>query len=149
MITLSVSKVRAGLSAAVLVIASFASASYANAQGREIKVNVPFAFENGSQHLPAGIYTLQMQSDHVMLIHGQVNSGLTMTNPQETLRPSQKSKVVFRKYGDQYFLREVWTAASTTHFQCTKSKAEKRLQIARNETPAPQGQEVALLEMPR
>ncbi len=149
MITLSVSKVRAGLSAAVLMISSFASASYAHAQGREIKVNVPFAFENGSQHLPAGIYTIQMENEHVLLIRGAKASGLSMTNPQETLHAPQTSKVVFRKYGDQYFLREVWTAESTRHAQCTKSKAEKRLQIARNETPATQGEEVALLEMPR
>lgn len=145
--TLSISKVRATLSAIVLAMATMTSATSATAQTAILQVKVPFGFENGSQHLPAGLYTISMETPNLMLIRGDSGGGFAMVNPQESTKPANTSTVVFRRYGQRYFLRDVSVAGSTNSLHCVKSKSEKQLQIARTE-PAPTDVEVALVEMP-
>jgi hypothetical protein len=36
-----------------------------------------------------------------------------------------KGKLVFHRYGDKYYLREIWTAQNSNGFECPKSRAEK------------------------
>ena len=143
--TLSVAKVRAGLSAAVLAVATIAAAPLAQAQQSVVRAQIPFGFENGSQHLAAGQYTVSLQADHIMVLQSNKAGGLVMTLPDENMKPAATSRIVFRKYGDKYFLREVWIAGRTTHVHCVKSREEKSLQVAQNEVP-PTAIEVALLE---
>lgn len=145
---LSVSKVRASLSIAALAIVALVPASCALAQQTRIRVQVPFGFENGSQHLPAGLYTIGLNSRPTMLILGPSSGGFAMTNPGETLSPASKSKVVFHRYGNRLFLREVWIAGSRTHTECVKSQSEKRLEIA-SSSGVFDGMEVAALETRR
>jgi hypothetical protein len=147
--TFFASKVRACFSGAVLVVSALALASSAQAQSPTIKVNIPFSFENGTEHLPAGVYTLQMsESGRILLIRGNSASGMTLILPDENSQPAKVGKVVFHRYGDRYFLREVWTAGSTSHVHTSTSKAEKNVELAQNNV-APNGVEVALLELPR
>jgi hypothetical protein len=140
-------KVRASLSIAVLGIAVLAAAPQAHGQVSLVKVNIPFGFENGSQYLPAGPYTINTESQSIMRIRGNSGGMLALTRPEENFKAATAGKVVFHRYGDRYFLREVWVAGSTTHLQCPKSRSEKRLEVARN--AAATGEEVALVETPR
>jgi hypothetical protein len=73
---------------------------------------------------------------------------------EASLSPATESKVVFYRYGDRYFLREVWTKGSADHLLCPESKAEHRvrkIQQAANHAPiaTPTNVEIALLENPR
>lgn len=56
---------------------------------------------------------------------------------------SQRGKVVFHRYGNRYFLSEVWIGGESTGRVCVQSRAEKRLQIAQN-APVATNTELAL-----
>jgi hypothetical protein len=142
----SISKFRTALLACTL--AAMASTSYAFAQGQTMQVNVPFAFHNGSQHLPAGTYRVEIQSMYVLLLRGQSGSGFVMTNPATTSTAPATGKVIFTRYGDQYYLSEVWPQGSETGQRCVKSRQEKEAQLAANWS-GPITRELALNRLPR
>jgi hypothetical protein len=143
----STSKLRTHLLACTLGAVAMVSASQAFAQSNAMRVNVPFAFHNGSQRLPAGVYRVTIESTHLILLQGSSKSGYVNTNP-EIGKPGEKGKLVFQRYGDQYFLREVWASGSDTGEKCIKSKLERETQIAQSRAAQP-GAEVALNEQPR
>jgi hypothetical protein len=140
-----ISKLRSSLLLCALATGALVSTSHAVAQGTTVQVQVPFAFENGSQHLPAGKYTIELQSQHLMLLRGTAanSAGFATTIPDERLSPAQKGKVIFHKYGDRYFISEVWVAGEATGRHCITSRTEKQFQIAQNAS-APTHVEVAL-----
>ena len=153
MTTLSMSKIRVALAVA-LAVASGSTALHAQDQTMRSKVNVPFAFELGSAHLAPGTYFLSVPREHVLSVRGASGALLEMEQPEAGLSPATQSKVVFYRYGDQYFLREVWVKGSTNHFRCAESKAAQRarkMQQAadRASIATPTSVEIALLENPR
>jgi hypothetical protein len=144
----SISKLHSSLLMGVLAIGALASASHAVAQGTAVKVDVPFAFQNGSQHLPAGTYRIDLNSEHLMILRGATPdaAGFAMTNPEQRSSSIDKGKVVFHRYGGHYYLRAVWIPGSEIGRKCVMSSAEKRekqLQFAQNST-MPSNVEVAL-----
>jgi hypothetical protein len=113
-----------------------------------VQATVPFAFQNGSQHLPAGTYRIDLTSEHVVILRGTAPdaAGVAMTNPEQRAKAQAKGTVVFRRYGDHYYLREIWMPESTTGRKFVTSRAEqkeKQLQIGEN-SPAPSNVELAL-----
>ena len=142
----SISQSRRALLACAL--AAMASTSYAFAQEQSMQVNVPFAFHNGSQPLPAGTYQVEFRSDHVLLLRGRSGSGFVMTNSATTHTASGTGKVIFTRYGDQYYLSEVWPQGSETGQLCVKSRQEKETQLAAN-WAGPITRELALNRLPR
>src|SRR5947208_15643962 len=52
----------ASLFAVILAVISMSPAIYAQALGESVEVNVPFAFEDGYQYFPPGLYTIRMES---------------------------------------------------------------------------------------
>jgi hypothetical protein len=147
MSTLQVSKVRATLLAIVFVGASLSPASQAQDPEGKVVVKVPFAFEDGSQHFSPGLYTISAYYRNVANIRGESISGFVTPSVDDNRQPSQTTKVVFHRYGSQYFIEQIWVAGETTHTRFLLSKAE-RLEIAANKT-APTDVVVAALEPPR
>jgi hypothetical protein len=143
-----VSKLHSSLLTGVLAIGALTSASHAVAQELAAKVDVPFAFQNGSQHLPAGTYRIDLNSEHVIILRGTAPNaaGVAMTNPEQRAKAQAKGTVVFRRYGDHYFLHEIWMPESTIGRKFVTSRAEqkeKQLQIGEIST-APSNVELAL-----
>ena len=133
----SISKLRSAL--LVCTLAATASASHAFAQGQVMQVNVPFAFHNGSQNLPAGIYRVEIQTQHVILLRGQSASGFVMTNPETTRNVNGPGKVIFNRYGSQYYLSAFWPQGSETGQRSVKSRQEKEAEqgeLAQNHSTA-------------
>jgi hypothetical protein len=147
MSTLSSWKFRAIMFAVILAIAPFSVASHAEDIEGAVVVNVPFAFENGSQHFTPGLYTIRMEYHNIMTIRGKAGSGIATTWFDEDRHPSNTTKVVFRRYGEEYFIDQVWIAGEATHTYTLPSKAEK-LEIAANRGASTSVQ-VAALHMPR
>lgn len=142
---------RSALSAFVLGLATLATAPRALAQETVARVNIPFDFQYGSTHLKAGHYLVSMKSDQIMAVQGK-RSAMELVRWETTSNntPTQTGKLVFRRYGDQYVLKQVWIAGEDEHIQCPKSNSERRLQeeLAQNSTPATDV-EIALLDSPR
>jgi hypothetical protein len=146
MSTLSISKFRAGLFAAVLAVAPLSPALHGQDVGMVAKVNVPFAFETASgHHFAPGVYSVRMEGPYTLLIRGDSDSSLTMTSIEDNGQTAKVGKATFHKYGNEYFLSEITVAGKSRRVTFTKSKAENRARVAAEKTPAT-NVELALLE---
>jgi|HubBroStandDraft_4_1064222.scaffolds.fasta_scaffold1003734_1 hypothetical protein len=146
MSTLSISKFRAGLFAAVLAVAPLSPALHGQDVGMFAKMNVPFAFETASgHHFAPGVYSVRMESLHTLLVKGDSDSALTMTTLEDNGQVAKTGEATFHRYGNQYFLSEITVAGRSRQIHFAKSKAENRAQIAAEKTPAT-NVELALLE---
>ena len=76
-------------------------------------VNVPFAFAVEDHSLPAGEYLVLTvtpeRSIRITSIDGK-HSAIVNTLPNYAKTPSANSRLVFHRYGNEYFLTQVWTA---------------------------------------
>ncbi len=142
-------KFRAAVFTAVLAVASLAPALQAQDHIAGARVNVPFAFDTGRQHFAPGMYTISMETPDTLIIKGASGSAFVMMHPGGDRRPALKSKVVFRRSGDRYFLAELWIADRSGHLDVMKSKAERKLDVAGQKAAPAGGVELALLEPAR
>jgi hypothetical protein len=100
----------------------------ASAQTAALKANIPFSFIVNKADLPAGEYTLQTvgSTATAMLIEsadGQTTS-MVLPNACAALHPSEKTRLVFHRYGDRYFLAQVWVAGNEMGRELPKSSRE-------------------------
>jgi hypothetical protein len=114
-------------------------AESAMAQTVHVRADVPFNFSVGSKTYPAGAYSVKTISDRdvkVLLLHAEdgKNSMPIISNATENLTPADKTKLVFSRYGNQYFLSQVWLNGATRGHQLPKSNREKEVAktMARN-----------------
>jgi hypothetical protein len=113
---------------ALFVAATFITAGSALAQDHGVKATVPFNFTVNGSWLPAGNYTIGSDSTsaNIFNITDREKSvhilAMGLTDPNY---PGRSSKLVFHKYGDQYFLSEICYANSSTKVDFPLSKAEK------------------------
>ncbi len=119
------SNIRAFVVTALFAATSLVPAVHAQT-GTVVKVNVPFAFDCGPSHFAPGTYTLNMIRMNTMLVRSPHNAGLVMTESDYSLKPNKTGIAVLRKYGDRYFLEELWLPDSTTHIKVYESKWERR-----------------------
>ena len=79
---------------------------------RLMKVNVPFAFAVEDHSLPAGEYLVLTvtpeRTIRIVSADGK-HSAIVNTLPNYAKSPSASSRLVFHKYGNEYFLAQVWT----------------------------------------
>ncbi len=137
------------LIACALTIGSFASAPRASAQSTAVaEATIPFTFQTDHQTFPAGTYRIDRESGQVVLLRGSGNSsGLILMHEAVALHPANHGKLVFDRYGDKYFLRQIWTAGTNAGLECPKSRAEKETLQATNKQ-APDSTEVAFNTVP-
>ena len=124
--------------AALLGLLLVGAVGSAQAQ-QSFKVNIPFAFTADKATLPAGEYVVQRPAiggPRVLLlqrIDGSAAAIVTAMSVQANDWQSQTC-LVFQRYGDHYFLSQMWTEGNKSGLQLYKSQREKEL--ARNETPS-------------
>lgn len=139
------------LIACVLTMGSLASTQSALAQGNTpiAVVDIPFAFHTPTQTLPAGLYRINQQSANLLSLKGTGSTGgfVIIHDAIQRHAPS-RGYAVFERYGDTYYLRQVWTAGNSAGVECAKGKAEKESMVAKN-MPAPSSVEVALNAAPQ
>jgi len=116
----------AALGLAALLGGSAAAAELQN----NLKVTVPFNFEAGRTLLPAGQYSIQRLSlPGTLMIRGLDNSEVIYVRviPTERYREDLRARLVFHKYGDRYFLAQIWNAGALTGAELPKSKQEREM----------------------
>jgi hypothetical protein len=115
---------------ALLAIANFAMAGTSFAQSNAVRAKVPFDFTVGKQLLPAGTYTIKAKSSGLIVIqnHDKPITVLTMVE-QDGNRSPNGGKLMFHKYGDQYFLSEILCDWVDMDVAFRPSKIEKRVQL--------------------
>jgi hypothetical protein len=112
---------------ALFVAAGFVTAGSALAQDHKVTANVPFNFTVDGRTLPAGDYTIgnDSNSPRMLRIYDREKGVgvMTITIPDETA--AADNKLVFHRYGNQYFLSEIRTSNSSMSCHLSTSKREK------------------------
>ena len=129
------------LTIAILMVMAVATIT-ADAQvfgSKQVRAQIPFAFNVGKTTLPAGEYIVSVvnpNSDRMVLrirsIDGR-NSALVQTNSTRS-NNSDAAKLVFNCYGDTYYFAQAQLAGDATALAAVKTSAErnKANEIARN-----------------
>lgn len=100
-----------------------------------MRAHVPFTFTVGDKSLPAGDYTVRIlnpTSDRKTLQirseDGRVSAMVQTLGVNSAL--AKETKLVFRRYGEQYFFAQAQMAGDTTSLAATKTRAERATQRA-------------------
>ena len=126
-----------------LAIAILALVVNVNAQNKT-KADVPFSFDLGGKALPAGTYTVEPINSQAIAVRNVETRKAALINTESAeRRDSQSPKLVFHKYGDTYFLYEVWNG-SNLGMEIPESGREKEVKMASGNGAAPQEVVVAL-----
>ena len=121
-----------GLLATIVVTTAFVSAQAQSLEYR-ITANVPFDFSIGDKKLPAGKYSIgraRVNSDDTVLsiLDGRGHAKeMRVSMPVSTFDAKNQATLIFHRYGDQYFLYQVWPAGETTGREFPKSSAEREI----------------------
>ena len=89
---------------------------------------VPFDFTVGNQHMAAGIYDLTFDQG-TLLIRGEENgsASFVLTFSAYADKTQERAKLVFKRYGDRYFLSQVWYPGTNQGRELKVSKIEREL----------------------
>jgi hypothetical protein len=109
-----------------------AMAGLAQAQMLHVKADVPFGFTAGGRQLDAGTYSIQRKlgesSEVLVLRNHETGQSINLAaNRAEKLHPATESKLVFHRYGNDYFLSEVWVQGSDSGERFVASNREREL----------------------
>jgi len=94
-----------------------------------IKANVPFAFSAGNETFPAGEYTVSAVGQMGVLAIRDTGKHSMLIASQATVSSgaSEKSKLIFHRYGDRYLLSEIWVQGESRGNRLPRTKLEKEL----------------------
>ena len=118
------------------VLGLLLTAGSAFAQTTKIKVDVPFNFVVNRTLMPAGTYTISsVGMGGTLIFHGLDNKALKLViaSYDTASKPSENTRLVFRCYGERYFLSQIWTEGSDRGRRLPKAAAET--EVAMDFTP--------------
>jgi hypothetical protein len=117
---------------ALLTLANVATAARALSSNPALLARVPFNFTVGHDQLPAGTYTISR--DPWGLVTMQSIDRRRNVIVTTTVEPDSMAgdKLVFRRYGDRYFLGKVSSTAFSAHFPVSKMEKTIQYQEARS-----------------
>jgi hypothetical protein len=119
-----------------------AAVASANAQlTYPVKAKIPFDFSVGDKKLPAGEYAFRRLSgfsDSKMMLVSSADASTSVfqsTSRTQILTPKNQSTLVFHRYGDQYFLEQIWSGGEQEGTQVPESRGERtiRQQLAQTQ----------------
>jgi hypothetical protein len=118
----------------ITAIALFSTATLitlgsALAQAQTVEAKIPFAFVVQNRVLPAGTYRIKSVGANLIEIGTGSKSILQTTTYAYANGPESDGKLVFSKYGDQYFLHEILCAYAPINSTLVPSRLEKLAQI--------------------
>jgi hypothetical protein len=108
-----------------------------------IQAKIPFDFQIGSKKFPKGEYTIEsVTTTGLMRISNEKGKkAITFSAIPDKQNRKMKSRLSFRRYGDQYFLRKVWDGQDSI-FELERSSAEKKVAKALKGKEDAEGDEV-------
>ena len=113
------------------------TAAVAKAQSTDTISKVPFTFNVGASVMPPDTYRVSDYGGQpgVFMISGFRQSAILLSQP-DGRTAVDRPQLVFHKYGDQYFLREI-RLAGNTGFSLPESKQERQVEdrVADRSTP--------------
>ena len=120
----------------ISIVAVLAAAAVFAQSSTRIQANIPFGFIVGAKAFPAGQYTVDRGpgSGVVAIKSADGKDGaMVLTMPRYSTVTRDTGRLVFHRYGDTYFLSEVWEPGNDGH-QLSPATREREL-IAKLATP--------------
>ena len=140
------------LLSAMIILTSVGSA-HGQSLANGARFNIPFDFAFGENKLPAGKYSIGRalpSSGDTMLALADGNGrskAILLSQAAMRSRPNTLATLVFHRYGDQYFLVQVWPAGAESGREFPASKLER--QVYKQLTSNPSATKVARNEKPQ
>jgi hypothetical protein len=103
-----------------------------------LRANIPFDFKVGDKTFSAGKYTVnRVQQDDVVLkissLDGKANT-FRGTVSVHVAKTRNRGVLVFHRYGDQYYLAQVWAAGASIGRELPVSRSERDLKNQQGDT---------------
>jgi len=96
-----------------------------------VRTNIPFSFVVNRATLPPGEYSLESADSlgQVLMISGlnSKSKNLVITRASRSTTVAANTKLIFHRYGDSYFLNEIWVAGNDTGHELPASPREKEV----------------------
>lgn len=117
----------------IMVLALATAVASAQAQsGNKVVADIPFEFSVGYKTLPAGAYSVKIltAASNALMIRSAdgKTSALRLSQPTEESKANAHARLVFHRYGERYFLAEVWTGADNVGRQLLQSQEERAIE---------------------
>ncbi len=109
---------------------ALAAAVTVYAQTTGMRADVPFRFYAGADSMPAGDYQVSaLARGGVASIETRNGSAFKLMTTFNVvgMRESEPARLVFHRYGDVYFLAEIWTGDKSHGYAIGSSAREKEL----------------------
>jgi len=101
-----------------IVLLLTALSFYLQAEERPLlTATVPFAFVVANVNLPPGSYTVSILPPNMIKVRsadGRKVATITAI-PSQKLADTERAKLVFHRFGNEYFLAQVWEQGSNIH----------------------------------
>jgi len=125
----------------VVVLALASAVASANPQAaKRIVASIPFEFSVGYKTMAAGDYSVRAvnTAGNALMIQSAdgKSSAVRLSDATERARDKSHARLVFHKYGDRYFLAEVWNGADRSGRQLLKSEEERAIERELASIPA-------------
>ena len=124
-----------------LLAVAAAATAYAQMPGTVIRATIPFAFSVKGRTLPAGDYEIRRITDEpdglrISSVNDRHEAAIFETEPVEARRIARRAEIVFHKYGDSYFLSDIFSGGEQTGRELLPSHQERilRREMASNNT---------------
>ena len=117
------------ISLGVAMIATTMAAPFTVPFTVKIRAEVPFDFMVGSKRLPKGEYLIESvnESGALTIRNAKKGKAVAFMTVKDKMLEKPKSKLIFHRYNDQYFLARIWDGTSDTVLKLNKSKTEKKV----------------------
>jgi len=99
-------------------------------QTRLMTATIPFDFTIGQKTLPAGKYEIYHNGRPNALVIRSMDCRVNvmfLTNSVQAKRALAEAQLVFRRYGDQYFLGQLWSPGDDVGHESPQSRREREL----------------------
>ena len=102
------------------------------AQNKELVVDIPFSFNVCREQFSAGRYHVRPLSNanpNLVLVSSEDkrSAEVACAHDVQSTKAAKTGKLVFHRYGDQYFLSETWLPGEKIGTQLVKSEKEEAL----------------------
>lgn len=94
----------------------------------KVEVEIPFAFSAGKATLKPGIYSIKRMSGNLLTLRSRDGKSSVILNAPVTAAAGDAKlgeRLVFNKYGDQYFLAQIWLTVDTGRQVFTERKTAR------------------------
>jgi hypothetical protein len=129
------------LLSAMMILTSVAT-TQAQSLSNRVRFTIPFDFTFGEKQLPAGKYSVSRalpSSGDTMLAMADNNGHakvIVLSHAAVRSHANTNASLVFHRYGEQYFLVQVWPAGAAAGREFPESKSERQVQRQLTSNPS-------------